>query len=78
MYLMETAGDLAEARCTRARVVEIARTPGSIDDRDRPSYYSVSDCTFFFRLADFVIGPILYGLLARLLAPDLRHEDLVQ
>ncbi|MGY4772905.1 McrB family protein (plasmid) [Kribbella sp. CWNU-51] len=52
-YLYETGSDPSEARCTRARVVDISSSGEAIDDVDRPDYYSKSDCSFFFRLTDF-------------------------
>jgi hypothetical protein len=66
------------ARCTRARVLDVTRNPDLITPEDRPDYYSLSDCTFFFRLTDFEEMPPGWASdnLARMEAPTVPHGGL--
>jgi hypothetical protein len=77
-YLYETGSDPGMARCTQARVLDISRHRDMIAPEDRPDYYSLSDCTFFFRLSEFEELPSGWASdnLARMEAPTVPHGGL--
>jgi hypothetical protein len=77
-YLYESGSDPGEARCTRARLVDISRSGDVIHDGDLPDYYDKSECSFFFRLAAFEDLPAGWAAenLADIGAPTAPHPGL--